>query len=215
MLNTANHTEKELQQLMCELFCKIATGSGIKNFKGKYIGISGKLGDSIYYNSNHCAGQICMAMILSGHDLVYQLLTQKRDVDNFNPEPLYKAQILQGMKILDMGCGYIPTFARCARKLGAEVYTVDLKSADEFKSEKEHFTSEDRELEVKHHICGDLGNKSTINEIISLSGGNLDLVTEANLTSALFFGGKDIAMKILPPGGYWYDPFARGIVRKN
>jgi len=153
-------------------------------------------------------------MILSGHDLVYDLLTKKRDVDGFNPEPLREAQILSGMKILDLGCGLIPTFARCARKLGADVYTVDLKSAQDLQFDEQYFTTKERELEANNHVCGDLSNSATIDRIINISGRDFDLVTEAHLTSALFFGGKDVAMKVLASGGYWYDP-GKGLVRKK
>ena len=118
------------------------------------------------------------------------------------------------MKILDFGCGYIPTFARCARKLGGTVYTIDIIPADEFK----YFISngslkKDREMEIEHHIKEDISNPKLLEIISQKTEINFDLVTSAMcLTGGEYKKDwykapkniKQIAFNLLKKGGVYH-----------
>ncbi|MEM0438371.1 MAG: hypothetical protein QXU54_03680 [Candidatus Micrarchaeia archaeon] len=156
-------------------------------------------------------------MALSNHPLVRELINGMENGsindDNFDPEPLRKAKILKGLKILDLGCGPEPTFARASRRFGADVWTVDVIPASMFDFDEKYFTKRDRQIEVSRHIQLDLRVPDAAEKIITASGGNFDLVTEAHLTigwnwdefgDVEYHEGDVLAMKLLKKGGFHY-----------
>jgi len=203
-------SRRDLKQLLKErdlLAIKIQTsgfGGYIPNLRGEYTGHSNRLGISTIYNTNFCSDQVEIAMLMSDHLLIRELLESNIRGEEFDPDPLRRAQILEGMRILDMGCGNLPTFARCARRFGAEVYTVDLISADEFYSVNYYFTKDDVETERMCHIQLDLGKPGVVEVIRERSGGEFDLVTEAHLETDGCYKGRDIAFPLLKQGGIYF-----------
>jgi len=162
-----------------------------------------------------------MALAMSNNpameDLLKKIKKGKVDWQNFNPEPLREANVLQGMKILDLGCGWTPTFARTARRLGADVYTVDVIPADEFYlwnplDDKELLEElktsnprkynielqlikefdETRKIEAEKHVEINLREPDAIARILQQTGGNFDLVTSAHIDSGSEYKGRDI-----------------------
>jgi len=179
----------------------------IPGFEGKYTGMYRPLGGSTVENSPMCSDQIEFAMLLSGHPLVESFVQGENLTPfNFNPEPLYEAQILRGMKIMDLGCGHEPTFARCARTLGAEVYTADLISAEDFEFDSEYLNQPQRETEKSHHIQTDLSATDAVEIINRISGGDFNLTTEAHLQTDGCYCGRKVAKGILKKekGIYFY-----------
>jgi len=130
---------------------------------------------------------------------------------------LRRAQVLSGMKMLDLGCGF-PIFARASRRLGADVYTVDVASADTFEYDEQFFSAEDRALEVSRHIQLDLNDETAVETLLRATGGGFDLVTEAYLEAGWFHegrsvschSGKKIAMGLLKKGGVHFNADAFG-----
>lgn len=83
-------------------------------------------------------------------------------------------KILQGMSALDLGCGTSPAFARTARVMGAEVFTVDVIGADKFESLVPSLGSEDGRC----HIACDLNDKKATKLILAAHANQrFDLVT--------------------------------------
>lgn len=97
-------------------------------------------------------------------------------------ELLVRAAILEGVKILDGGCGRMPTFARVCRALGADTYTIDTEGSDKFLF-GDVFDGDARELEVVKHIQVNLRDEDAFRRILDASGGNFDLVTDAHLNT--------------------------------
>lgn len=200
-----------LQEKVVHLF------SGIYSFEQEYTGLSTSLGTGRCENTPLAAYQMCAALAMTVHPVIDKMVYDKAlTAATFNATPLRDAQVLKGKKILDLGCGRQPTFARCSRVLGAEVYTVDIISAAEFewcKYEPEYSESEKaRELEHTHHLGIDLNNIDALEEIIGFSGGDFDLVTEAHLKTGAIYCGREyrfwdfktIAMLLLREGGVLY-----------
>jgi len=123
---------------------------------------------------------------------------------------LIENQVMKGLKILDLGCGSKPTFARAARAAGADVYTVDIFGADGFEyDDRKEIDPEIIRYEIKKHIKLDLNDPNAVKILQERTGGNFDLVTEANLhtggATAAFHEGKKIAWPLLKPGGIHFD----------
>lgn len=202
-------TPKELLEAEKVLLQKIGYyDRRIFKFGPEYTGFCGSIGDGTYTNTGLSSNQLIFAMLLSGHPLVMKLLEEDVTLKTFDPEPLRRAQILQGMKILDLGCGDKPAFVRVARRLGADAYTVDVTPANALESYG--MSNDDKELELSRHIQLDLREACAAERIASLTGVDLDLVTEALLKSGLgsyrFSGGKALAMKLLKNGGFHFEP---------
>lgn len=139
-------------------------GQGIHGFDYRYTGVGAHLGVATVENSPLAADQMEWVLALSRHPLVEDLIRDKSiNAGNFNVEPLAKAQVLRGLRILDLGCGTMPTFARCCRRLGAVVYTVDFctinfgLATDAFKGHSD-LSPLDRYLEERDHLGLDLGS---------------------------------------------------------
>jgi hypothetical protein len=186
---------------------------------------TGTLGSGSLFNSPFVSGQLLMALLLPKpetsrpHPEVMNLLEN----DSIAPgeadiEALRRAQPLSGLKILDLGCGEIPSFARAARKLGAEVYTVDVIPADAFKSSPEYLSEEGREVEGKMHVECDLNSPDALRIIGERTFGFFDFVTEALLdvptkiagrAGEVFSNiGRELSGALLKRGGFYF--FSRG-----
>lgn len=170
-------------------------------------------------NTPYTTKQITFAIALSNHPLVHEIIKRK-DIEpkNFDGEMLVNNKILKGLKILDLGCGIRPVFARVARYLGADVYTVNVESSADFDFKSENFLEEYRGLEIDHHLQIDLNEEDAAKKILDLTNGGFDLVTEAQLKrispitrpykDESFFSfsrGHNIARDLLKLDGVYYN----------
>ena len=133
------------------------------------------LGTEEVYNSPLSAKQFIFALAMSRHEEVDKFIDQKTDGET-NPiailDDLYEHQVLSGLKVLDLGCGVIPVFARMLRAMGADVYTADLVSAEEFKIREKNKSSQFVKIEQEKHIQTNLTDTDVIAVITSKSGGD-------------------------------------------
>ena len=147
------------------------------------------LGNIAVFNTPRALDQMEWTLALTGHPKVSALVTPLQPGEpDFHATELVKLQILAGMRILDLGCGLEPTFARAARFLGAQVYTVDLFAATNFRHALERdgafrLPETFAALERANHIERDLKTPAAVDAILAASGGNFDLVTSAHLDS--------------------------------
>lgn len=234
--------KEELQKrynLMGDAFSILA---GRVKFGSLYTRIENYLGRSTEQNSPITVSQLQMAVAISHHPAVEDLLEKikKKEVtlENFNPEPLREAAVLQGMKILDLGCGCAPTFARTARRLGADVYTVDVIPANEFRlwnpAETKKWVEEQkmgkyeyddtarklleeleetRKLEAEKHVQIDLNDSNASTIIAQRTGGNFDLVTASQLIGG--FGLEYQGKKVHSPYGGSIEKLAMKLLKKG
>ncbi len=189
----------------------------------EYAGIDTEVGTGRdYFNSITTLRQLIYAMAMTRHSLIKNMVKEiderNFDASKFNAKVLVENQIMAGMKILDLGCGHIPVFARCCRAMGADVWTVDICAANEFISKKESFSTEQQDLEKTKHIFLNLKSSEDANAIIKKSLGNFNLVTQAN-SMATFINGstaKSMALSLLKKGGVYQDPVynPRGILKE-
>jgi len=154
------------------------------------VGVNGSTWDDRVFNTACTAYQFVMALVYSKHPLIKYIMSDESiKRSNFEPEPLVEAKILEGTKILDLGCGLVPSYARCCRGLGAKVYTVDVIPVKHFIG-MEKLSKEYRDEELKNHIQVDLNKKESIKKINSISDGNFDIVSCANLDYGTFYQGN-------------------------
>jgi hypothetical protein len=150
-----------------------------------YTGIGETLGGDTFYNTTLAARQFIWLLATVDDPLVNQLAdrdcyrqsSSHERVENVQAivDQLSRQKVLQGLRVLDIGCGMIPSFARCSRAFGAEVWTVDcLFSADSFEPSPSA-------LERSFHIKGDIQEEGTIIQLLESSGGSFDIVTHAHL----------------------------------
>jgi hypothetical protein len=216
----------KLEEQRKRIHSRIGFSGGMIPAFRNYTGV-GVLGKSTMYNSPMSGKQLELALVLSNHELIQKLMEDNNvDFDSFQAEPLIQARILQGMKILDLGCGYEPAFARCARALGSETYTVDVIPAEDFRfyDFNNHFTQVERDAEVNHHIQTDLNDPKALEKIINASGGNFDLVTSAHLHTGGFYKDREyfprvslrgIVKSLLKDGGVYYRSEENQITSKQ
>lgn len=188
---------------------------GVIKSTEKYTLIDEPIGDSRVENTSMASSQLVFSLALGHHpfmqelkDIKFKELATEEQKEILNK--LSEEKVLKGLKILDLGCGTVPTFARLARAFGAEVYTIDIIDTDGFvKNEKAD--TEILEVENKNHIALDLHNEDALDTIQHVTDGNFDLVTEAHLATGTFrgnkshsFNGKNIATKLLKEGGLYF-----------
>ena len=158
-----------------------------------YTGTGQLLGQgSIYFNSTVTLYQFIYALAMTRHPLIKKMIEPKFNQVEFDPKVLADNKIMAGMKIIDLGSGPQPVFARCCRAMGADVWTVDDKpdsSRLDFRSNRDFLSKEQRDLEDQRHIELDLKSEHAADLIIQKSGGDFNLVTEANL------GGHGLYLK--------------------
>jgi len=173
------------------------------------------LGRSSVDNTQNQISEVMFALSLSNHPLIESLvsdpsfedLAMKARFARYMEDPeeikrilaeladlahsLIINNVLRGMRILDLGCGYEPAFAYCAREFGAdEVYTVDI-----IPSEKLWLSDEQTR---DGHIQLDLREPNAYDTLIDRIGGELDLVASATIFEQAVFA--DFAGRAAPPG---------------
>jgi hypothetical protein len=167
----------------------------------QYTGTDESIGtENSHYNSIITKFQFQYALAMTRHPLVIKVAKNDFDISEFDPKILVGSKIMAGMKILDLGSGPMPVFARVCRALGADVWTVD-KEALYNSSLKKVL----QEAEKARHIVLDLSSKNATQTILKRSSGNFNLVTAANLDSALFLGGKKVGWPLVKKGGVYYE----------
>ena len=181
---------------------------GVQDFKGVR-----RIGTSTIHNSPLASDQFAFALILSQHPLVLRSLDDDfLDAESFDANPLRDAKVLEGMRILDLGCGYEPTFARSTRYLGADTFTADIIPASDLRyrscMDESFLSSEDA-----NHIELDLGNPDALERLLDRTGGRFDLVTLAHLDTGTMYKEREmygpgniqeIAFELLKKGGVYY-----------
>ena len=121
-------------------------------------------------------------------------------------DSLAKNKVLSGMRILDLGCGYKPAFAYCARILGADkVHTVDI-----FPSDKLWVSGEQKEA-FDDHVQLDLRAAHAYDTLTERTQGNFDLVTSATIHEQAAFA--DLAGRGAPP--FHLDDLALALTKKE
>jgi len=193
------------------LLSRVIQPEPARAFNSWYTRIENPLGASTVTNTPSASRQLMFTLAMCDHPAVDDLLAkiERGEIteENFNPDSLAKAEVERGMKILDLGCGPAPTFARTARRLGANVYTVDVIPASEFRLwrpkeggadylKQVEVTSPDeynkmillsdeyettRREEADRHIEIDLNDRDADATILQRTGGGFDLVTSAQL----------------------------------
>jgi len=189
---------KNIGHLYVELGTKFhdrLPGSEFYTGTGEPIGVG-----NIYHNSIVTAYELEYALAATLHPLVRQMA---EGVQPFDVSALVNSKVMRGLRILDLGCGYQPVFARVARCMGADVWTVDRESAMRFHQEKDHFPVDQQKLEIERHIRLDLDAPNAGRMLQELTGGEFNLVIEANLNAGGFREGRVIAMPLLRKGGIY------------
>lgn len=128
------------------------------------------LGKGKFLNTFGTINQLCSAILLSDSPAVADVydspVGKDRDEVVERVTMLRDAQVLDGLRILDLGCGR-PVFALAATALGATVYTADLDPI------------EDKPGELSEsHIQVNLRDPQAAEAIEEVSGNELDVVTE-------------------------------------
>lgn len=132
------------------------------------------IGDHYIHSTLQATMQLLFAMAYSRHPEVERVLADPGITpENFDIQPFLDQQILAGLKFLDIGCGHSPDFARCARAMGAEVYTIDKD-----KQLLSRNLLSDKEL--ASHISVDANDPKVISIILNRTGGQFDLVTHGS-----------------------------------
>ena len=197
---------QRLHKAHLELFARMAEMDGTSEVLD--------LGYNNYHGSPATVHQLVFALAMSEHELVKDVLqrpipegTTRHDVVTVDDvERFVAAQVLKGIKMLDLGSGSTLRFARWARKLGAEVFTADTLSPSEFQG-AELLTPAERKVESDSHTTVDISREDAAAIIKERSGGEFVLVTEANLKADNFDGGSRIAEPLLRKGGIYSSFF--------
>ena len=171
-----------------------AAGRGFLDILGEPFG-KGTNG----YNTLGSVGQLAMALHLSPNPDVAAI------AEEGGPQMISKLrdrQALSGMKILDLGCGQLPSFALAAKALGAEVYTADGRDL-----------APSIRAQLDGHTVVNLNDPRATRLLLRETGGNFDLVTD-NITGpvpgdprAIFYPGPDAIRRVGEPlvaPGRWY-----------
>ena len=165
----------------------------------KLTGVGEPLGCDIKFNTQHTWVQLAFTFALS--DSVDDIIQK-----SFPVQELLEYQVLEGIKVLDIGCSHIPAYARCARAFGADAYTLDIVSG--------FYNSGLNEVQKKHeldrHLCLDVNDAEAVRRIDR----DFDLITGAFVIAShrdyrvetpdpLYL--RDISYEHLKEGGYYLD----------
>jgi hypothetical protein len=145
---------------------------GVQGFEDqlpKYAqGQSRRIGEEVYYNTMGSIQQLALALCLSQNTRPSQAFQEEKGGNSAHiVQALRAEQALAGMKILDLGCGIVPSFALAAKTLGAEVHTADGQPLP-----AESATALDS------HTMTDFTQLGSIADIQTATGGDFDFVTE-------------------------------------
>jgi len=175
------------------------------------------IGEGMEDNTYSALRQLTFAMAMTRHPLLHEIRNnnkKKREGADYE-KMMVDDEILKGYKIIDLGCGIMPVVARVCRGLGADAWTADIISANDFSIKNPD--SQRREEEIEKHIQVNLGDeknslRKTINTLLNRTGGGFDLVTEAFLTERTIgrnqcsSAGSFIAHALLKDYGIHYNP---------
>ena len=171
-----------------------------------YTGTYESIGEgNIIYNSHMTLGQFCYALAMTRHPLIKEVSSSEHDLVQFRAKGLEENQVMKGIKILDLGCGPWPVFARCCRALGADVWTVDKIPPTDLYSKEELFTKKQKDHEIERHIQVDLSGGLAPRLIKERSAGDFHLVTAVQLKGGSFFEGRNVGWVLLKKGGVYYE----------
>ncbi len=193
-----------------------------------------RFGTGTEYNTIFAVKQFAFALAMSQHPAVRQFeeryyeearraqaLSWKERLDVEKPDTRFfeTEQVLAGLRILDLGCGTCPTFARVCRRLGAEVKTVDVLRPEDFEGyygpevHREKTVQQERE----NHLSLDLRSWDASLKLALSEDRGFHIVTSAHLGTGGYhpkYGGSiygpedvySIVNAVLCPGGIYYDP---------
>jgi cyclopropane fatty-acyl-phospholipid synthase-like methyltransferase len=177
-------------------------------FGEKYTGIGCSIGCSSTDNSSNQTKELAFTLSLSKSPMVEKLISDPEMITFFEQiyfsdeseesrsrlddiaNSLAENKVLADMKILDLGCGDRPTFAYCARMLGAEVYTVDIIPGSRLWNSKEKGV-------VENHIQLDLRDPKALDILLDKTKGNFDLIASASIHEMAF--AAEAAGRAAPP----------------
>ncbi|HIH10738.1 TPA: hypothetical protein HA241_00950 [Candidatus Woesearchaeota archaeon] len=183
----------------------------------------GCIGAGVCHNTPLAKEQILFVLAANFHSTVNKLIkllgtTHTHQEIGEAVDGLIKRRVFEGIKTLDLGCGFIPVFARVLRTMGAEVYTADVLSADklEWYVRPEDHNQSAKEAETRNHLCCNLSFPETVEMILRRTGGKFDLITSAHLSTdwskhqtGLFDFPRSLTrllQKLLRPFGIYYSP---------
>jgi len=167
----------------------------------------GCIGRSSTDNTPNQIDELAFALSLSQHPEIERMLSDPELKDiTYSPfsceipskldslaKRLQESAVLNGKRILDLGCGYEPAFADCSRRLGADrVYTVDIVP-----SEKLWVRSDKQKEVVEDHIQLDLRDPNAYDILRERTGANFDLVASSSIHEMSEFA--DFAGRGAPP----------------
>lgn len=161
------------------------------------------LGNCYLYNTHDAVFQLIFTLSLKKeHPMVKDIIDGKVTADVEYVDRMVEANILEGMKIIDLGCGPDHTYANCVKALGADLYTADY--------------NEIRNIEGSKHTRVDFNNPKAPKYLLEKTGGNFDLVTAGTVFTlrtdpTLLEDPKEgrleaIALELLRPNGIFYYP---------
>lgn len=170
-------------------------------------------GEGYYYNTSPSISQLVVALSIAPNpDIAEIVFANNGNGTRALVEKLRRNQVLDGQRILDLGCGLVPGFAIASKSLGAEVHTVDGEPLEV-----------DMATWVNSHTMTDLLDPSAIKRIAETTGGEFDFTT-SNIIGAVphhpqwevpgEVAIRKYAEELLKPGGYHYYT-GRPLVQKE
>jgi hypothetical protein len=188
----------ELQRLWEKV--GVGDGNGVVEFPKQYLGNGdGAIGQhGTYYNTIATYYEFLTALAMTRSPILKEMMDEaanqpkpQTETDRkklsaiWNPHLLVENKIMQGMKILDLGSGPQPVFARVSRAMGAEVWTVDsgLIPASYYDAEfdQELLSAKQQEMEQAYHIILNLNDPSAAEVLQEKTGGDFNFSGQANL----------------------------------
>jgi len=126
---------------------------------------TGAFGTGDVFNSRTAPEQLAFALLTCEHPALPATLNTGSSEQVVGL--LRASQVLEGMRILDLGCGIEANFGRAARALGATVFTADVLPLDSALAKQ-----------LNGHVVVDFTHPQAAAKIAEQTGGNFDLVTE-------------------------------------
>lgn len=186
-----------------------------------WLGGDTHIGTETVHNSPMQSAQLLVTLAMSRDPRIEKIIENPLSPQIFQAKNKHEflekwEGVLKGLKVLDLGCGVLPTFSKVARGLGAEVYTLDVFPAEWFENFKPDYNGKKDpmfESAKKYHIQENLSNRGAFDTIKKITGGEFDLVTAAHLQSLTVHKGIDFYYYIKPEecspllkkGGIFYD----------
>jgi len=185
----------------------VGDGNGAVKFPEEYLGNGDyEIGQhGTFYNTIATYYEFLTALAMTRSSILKEMMDEaakypyfrpKTETDReklspiWDPHRLVENKIMQGMKILDLGSGPQPVFARVSRAMGAEAWTVDSGPIPgnyiNAKSDWKLLSKEQQEMEQAHHIVLDLNDLSAADVLEEKTGGNFNFIGQANLLSTKY-----------------------------